>query len=304
MLATEVTLEVLPELEDYIPGKFDRSSHELEDILLKDGRATDPIIVWRQDGKLVVVDGHRRLKICTKHGLEFDLLEMDFSSLREAQHYMDVRQFSRRNLTGHERAMLIGRMDSYLEQEKAAGRFNGSAGREIASKLNMSRTKVRRVMQQATAINKVAEPLRAKIVSGDVQASSATVKALSELPEREQLNAWKQVENGEFSTLSEAVTGTVESRDCDPARPAPKPARKKDKKVPQPQEEIPDTLPLDSAPASTQDVLDNATKALGMLGKAIDALNAAYPNQPRMSNVGSHISNIRNILKNWAREAA
>lgn len=305
MFAADVDLLVEEQFRTYLPHKFERCSHELEDMIVQDGRARDPIVVWNKDGKLVVVDGHRRFEICKKHNLEFDVVEMEFASARAAKHWMDKTQFCRRNLDGHQRAVVIGRMDAYLEEEKAAGRFTGNAARAIAKQLNVTPRQVFRGKQDAKAIEKVEESLRDKIVSGELKVSSSTLKALSEMPEREQLNAADQVAAGEFATLGEAVCGTVDADETAAARTTLKPSRPKIAK--RTIEEKVDTLPLDSETASSHDsgdVLQAAIKALGMLGKAMDALNERDPNEPRMSSIGSHISNIRNILKNWAREAA
>jgi hypothetical protein len=313
MFAKDVELVVVKELESYIPGKFDRCSHELEDMLVREGGARDPIVAWRRGDELVVVDGHRRLAICKKHNLEFDLVEMQFASAREAKHWMDTNQFTRRNLNGHERAILIGRMDAFLEQEKAAGRFNGSVGQKIADDLKVTPRQVRRYQRDAEAIEKVAEPLRDKIVSGELKVSKATIKALSEMPEREQLNAQQQVEQGEFSTLGEAVTGNAEEAgnsgmtEAPSTRPAPKPSRtpglKALGKQTIPSQDL-DTIPMDSEPKGSHDVLADAIKALGMLGKAMDALNEQSPNLSRISSVRNHIASVRSLLKTWVKEAA
>ncbi len=297
-------LVILEELRKHISTKNDRCEHDLEKVLVEAGRARDPIVCWMREGKRVVVDGHRRLDICRKHGLAFDVLEIAFADMREAKHYMDINQFVRRNLDGAGRAVIIARLDKYLEEEKAAGRFDGNSSREIAKQLKISERQVFRGKQDAKAIEKVESSLRDKITSGELKVSSTTLRALAEMPEREQLNAAEQVKAGEFETIGQAVCGA--DADETPAAMDRKPAKKA--KKPKLAAYAPvDTLPLDSEPASTHDsgdLLQAAIKALGMLGKAMDALNEQSPNQPRMSSVGGHISNIRNILKNWAREAA
>lgn len=308
MFASDVELVVTEEFASYLPGKFDRCSHELESVIVSEGRARDPIVCWVKDGKRVVVDGHRRLQICKKHNLEFDLVEMEFSNNRAAKHWMDSNQFVRRNLTGHERAILIGRMDKYLEDEKAAGRFDGRPTAEVAKQLGVKLREVQRGKKHADAINKVAEPLRSKIVQGDMPASVATIQALAEMPEREQLNAASQVEQGEFASLGEAVSGCT-----DDSSPVPTTTRKaegsakatrKPRAAAEQETDSVATLPLDSEPKASHDVLQDAIRALGMLGKALDALNEQSPNGARMSSCHNHIAGIRALLKTWGKNEA
>ena len=47
----------------------------LEENIRKDG-CRDPLVVWNG----ILVDGHNRYKICTKHNLEFNVVEKYFES--------------------------------------------------------------------------------------------------------------------------------------------------------------------------------------------------------------------------------
>ena len=86
----------------------------LEEAILADG-CRDPLVVW--DG--VLIDGHNRLEICTKHGIEYDVEEMQFESRVEAMNWIDKNQMGRRNLTRDEFTMILGRL--YSREKKAVG---------------------------------------------------------------------------------------------------------------------------------------------------------------------------------------
>jgi hypothetical protein len=313
MLATDAGLVLTEELRKYIPTKVDGCQHELEELLLSDGRALSPLVCWKKEsGERVLIDGYRRFPICEKHGLEFDLIELAFPDIHAAKHWMDCNQFTRRNLDPAQRAILIGRMDKYLEAEKAAGRFKGSVNRTIAKQNGVSVRAVTRAKQHSCAIEKVAEPLRSQILEGDVKVSEKTLKALSELPERQQLEAAAQVEAGEYESINHAITGETEFEPLsDVTKPkATKPDKPRDnKRKPKPavedvgQEDSGEIVSLPKQLTSPE-ALAAAIKALGMLGKALDTLHEVSPNGGRLSNCSSHIAGIRNMLQSWCKEAA
>ncbi len=76
---------------------------QLEANLLADGCRT-PISVW--DG--VIVDGHNRYEICTRHGIPFEIEEMSFECREAAIAWICANQLGRRNLTEETRKFLIG----------------------------------------------------------------------------------------------------------------------------------------------------------------------------------------------------
>ena len=49
---------------------------QLEENILRDG-CLNPIITWNG----FIVDGHNRYEICTKHNVEFNVVEMDFMNI-------------------------------------------------------------------------------------------------------------------------------------------------------------------------------------------------------------------------------
>ena len=71
----------------------------LEQDILSAGRAYDPLRVW--DG--VLIDGHHRYEICQRHGLPFDVVEVEFESEAHARVWMRRNQAGRRNLSDAER---------------------------------------------------------------------------------------------------------------------------------------------------------------------------------------------------------
>ena len=74
----------------------------LEKSLLAEG-CRDPLVVWNG----VILDGHNRYEICKAHGIEFNIIEKDFSDRGAAKIWIIENQFSRRNLPLYVRGELM-----------------------------------------------------------------------------------------------------------------------------------------------------------------------------------------------------
>lgn len=106
-------ITVDPEFKSNIPPLSDEEFAQLEKNILADG-CRDPLVLWGQ----LLVDGHNRYAICTKHGLPFDTVQKKFASRDEALDWTDANQLGRRNLTPDQRSIIRGRR--YNRTKKAA----------------------------------------------------------------------------------------------------------------------------------------------------------------------------------------
>ena len=79
---------------------------QLENNILADGVVINPIIIW--DG--VIVDGHTRYRIVSKHPeIQFSTCEKTFADRYEAIAWICKNQLGRRNLTQEQKKYLIGK---------------------------------------------------------------------------------------------------------------------------------------------------------------------------------------------------
>ena len=81
------------EFRDLIPPLTDDEKQGLEKSLLEEG-CRDALIVWGD----VLIDGHNRYEICTKHNIPFTTLSMEFESRDDVKIWMMQNQLARRNL--------------------------------------------------------------------------------------------------------------------------------------------------------------------------------------------------------------
>jgi hypothetical protein len=110
---TEQNILIDTEFKALIPPLAPEELAQLEANIIKDG-CRDPLVVW--SGTLL--DGHNRHDICTKHGIPFDTVEMEFADRDAAMDWMDANQLGRRNLTNDQRSYLRGRRYNRTKKSK------------------------------------------------------------------------------------------------------------------------------------------------------------------------------------------
>lgn len=208
MLAADTGLVVLAELRDFLPVVEDDNG-ELERQIVADGRANDAVVYWEYQGRKVIVDGHRRYAICMKHNLPFEKSERPFRDLEAAKYWMAAQQCARRNLNASQRDKLIDFMEAYLLREKSAGRFTGNVTREIAKNNGTSLRTAGRSQSKAqhNRIASLPEDVQQRIGSGDLTVTKLDLVELAGLPERQVRKVVREVDEGEFPNLTEALTG-------------------------------------------------------------------------------------------------
>lgn len=95
---------------------------------------SQPIVVWDNNGKYIVVDGHTRRRAAMELGLEeIPIFMMKFESREDAQYYTFKRQLERRNLTQKE---LIKAIE--LQPRKIKRDGSGRADEILAKELGVS----------------------------------------------------------------------------------------------------------------------------------------------------------------------
>jgi len=111
-----------PEFKALIPPLAPEELAQLEANIIKDG-CRDPLVVWQG----VLIDGHNRHDICTRNGIEFQTVEMEFDDRESVMDWMDANQLGRRNLSPDAFKLALGRR--YNRTKKAA---HGREGRTFS----------------------------------------------------------------------------------------------------------------------------------------------------------------------------
>lgn len=119
------TLIIDPEFKTLIPPLLPVERAGLEASILDEG-CRDALVVWR--GRNILVDGHNRYEICTKHGISFEIVEIELAGRDEAIDWIYQNQLARRNLTDEKRSYLRGKQ--YEHRKKAWGAEKGGRGNQ------------------------------------------------------------------------------------------------------------------------------------------------------------------------------
>jgi hypothetical protein len=180
---TNDPLIILPEFLQLIPTPSPEELQQLEANIQAEG-VREPLIVWRFEGQTILVDGHNRFSIASKHGLKFSTCEMQFKSKQDAADWMVRNQLGRRNLTPEQQSYLRGLQYNQQKQpgkrrEQTSAHFEqrlGTTAEMLAKVHDVSASTIRRdgkFAQEVDAFTDGKPELRTQVLSGRVKLPSS-----------------------------------------------------------------------------------------------------------------------------------
>jgi N6-adenosine-specific RNA methylase IME4 len=167
-------MTINPKFRSLIPPLAPEELAQLEANIIADG-CRDPLVTWRD----MLIDGHNRYDICTRHGIAFKTVEMEFADEEAAMDWMDANQLGRRNLKPEVASILRGRR--YNRTKKVAHRpaNNGDkvatlpqrTSETLAKEHGVSSRTIIRDGKKAEAVEKLAltNPEAAKAITDGVK---------------------------------------------------------------------------------------------------------------------------------------
>ena len=162
-----------PEFAALIPPLAAEERAQLEANLLRDG-CRDPLVTWQG----ILLDGHNRLDICTRHGIEWQATEVALPSRDDAKVWIIRNQFGRRNLAPYQRVEMALTLEPLLAAQAKARqgtRTDLEPCGNIATKSERTRDELARLAGVgARTIDKgkylaehAEEPVKAKLRKGE-----------------------------------------------------------------------------------------------------------------------------------------
>ena len=150
-----------------LPRQTAEERATLEADILANG-CRDPLVTWRG----ILIDGHNRYEICTKHGLSFQTIEMDFPDRDAVEDWMDSNQLGRRNLSPDAFKMILGR------RYNRAKKGNGERGPQKLDQFDPAKSTAAKLAKE----HAVSEPTvkRAAKFYEEVQRTPELKKAVEE----------------------------------------------------------------------------------------------------------------------------
>jgi site-specific DNA-methyltransferase (adenine-specific) len=92
------------------------------------------------NGSFILVDGHNRFEICSKHNIPFETKPMFFESRDAVMDWMDANQLGRRNISPDTFKLLLGRRYNRRKKNVGAPEGNDNAGKNNVPKVGTLRT--------------------------------------------------------------------------------------------------------------------------------------------------------------------
>ena len=100
------------EFKALIPPLTADEKQGLEKSLINEG-CRDALVLWGD----ILVDGHNRYEICTRHNIPYKTIQREFKSRQDVIEWIILNQFGRRNLPAHERARLALRLKPVIAEK-------------------------------------------------------------------------------------------------------------------------------------------------------------------------------------------
>lgn len=162
---------------------------------LQDEGCREPLSVWRGQG--ILLDGHARHRLCTQHGVTFEVIEIDLSDREAAIRWVLERQLGRRNLRPVAMSYYRGRL--YLSLRRKVGRpaAEGESGQrvpistdeQVAARYEVDPRTIRRDAAFARNLDQLAadmgEAFRSSVLSGEARLTRKDIATLARMGRRE-----------------------------------------------------------------------------------------------------------------------
>ena len=239
------SLKIDPEFSAQILPLSFEELQQLEMNMIRDGKLTDPIIVWNK----TILDGHNRYNILRKHSfIEYEIKEMEFSSRQEALIWICNHQSGRRNLTPERRKYLIGkryeaekqisqnRGNQYTSTKKDATDQNDPCQNKSGSHITRQRIanetgtsegyvqRAEKYMNGVEAADEAAPGAREEILNGKIKAADREICAIAKAPKEQrpeivaELRKPKSERDKQLASSTKSPSVKVESFDDDGSR--------------------------------------------------------------------------------------
>jgi ParB-like chromosome segregation protein Spo0J len=107
-------MRIDPEFKALMPPLTEDEFKRLETSIITEG-CRDALVVWGD----VLVDGHNRYEICTKHGVKFETIQKEFETREDVKKWIITNQIGRRNLTPFQRVEFALQLEEmYVEEAR------------------------------------------------------------------------------------------------------------------------------------------------------------------------------------------
>lgn len=192
-------LIIKEELKEFIPPLTNEEFLHLEENIIQEG-CRDALVIWKNGEEFILVDGHNRYQICSKHKIDFKFVFKEFLNIEQVKEWMVANQLGKRNLTENAKAFLRGsqyliekrnKEDNLVQNRKdSSGQDvpSGNTAEKIGKENKISGKTVKRNAQYAQGINKLVDKdnqLKWKILNKDLDIPQKIIEGFVKKSEAE-----------------------------------------------------------------------------------------------------------------------
>lgn len=205
-------ITVLPELLAYIDPLTPEENEALERSILEEG-CRDALVLWGN----ILVDGHNRYRICTKHGLPFQTVQNTrFQNMDDVHLWMIDQHLGRRSVSEFQRGVLALRKREIIASRRAA-----AAAAVVAAKAEAAQAPDAQAPWEGDTDPVVAQALASvpkvpdealdtrEALARVARLTAAQVKAIETIHQNAAPEVVAAVKSGELSLNAAAVVATL-----------------------------------------------------------------------------------------------
>jgi hypothetical protein len=139
------------EFEQLLPYTDATEDALLEQSIVESEGPTDPLVLWGDSN--ILIDGHRRLKVCKTHNLPFTVRREELESADDVRIWMLCKQLSRRNVQDRQRPRLVRELYDRIRDNKA--RKDGNAAEAVGRMTGITKRSVYRLLEQQRKLDRL-----------------------------------------------------------------------------------------------------------------------------------------------------
>jgi hypothetical protein len=206
------TIVIDEEFKSLLPALDKDTFAMLEANIIENG-CRDSLVLWND----ILIDGHNRYAICSKHNIPFNTVSKEFASREEVLIWIISTQVSRRNLTpiqlSHYRGLhykadkkIVTNVDGInqfkeVEEHSVPQPQNLTTATRLANKYKVSSMTIKRDAKVAEAIDAIGETsqeAKRMILSGETKIDKKELEALSAMTEEVLAAIAMEIERGTY----------------------------------------------------------------------------------------------------------
>jgi hypothetical protein len=218
----DITID--PEFKNFIRPLSTEERKELKESLSSAGLLM-PLVVWKSEGKTILVDGHNRLSLWKEFDgfdgdFEFKTQELFFGNRDNAKEWIIKNQLGRRNLSPKDFKLLVGQL--YNQRKKLDGQRGpkkldqiepASTAEIVAAETGVSPATVKRAGTLAAKVEEIKQaepelPREEVIAKAKGESKTAVAQLENEIDENEQ--EYNRFLDSPFGKAAQAIEKNVQ----------------------------------------------------------------------------------------------